>query len=232
MSQATTVQLDNFFGLRENQSGDLTLKDGELAKCTNCRITDNFKIQKRDGYTEKIAGIGNPIRGMWHGKIAGVSKFVFARDGKIYEGDLSGGTATQIGIITDARTFFFGFSDKLYVQNGIEYKVWDGTGSFTDVSDNAYIPLIQINTPPAGGGTAFEEINMLTGKRRVQFDGDGTSATYQLPETNLLSVDTIYVDGVLSTAWGYTASTGVITPTTPANFTSGTNNIDVYYSKY
>ena len=236
MGQPITVQLDNFYGLRENNSGDLTLKEGELAKCLNCRITDNFKIQKRDGYTEIFStGNGGPIRGMWYGKIAGESKFVFARDGGIYEGNLSTGDTTYLGLITDVRTFFFAFSDKLYAQNGYEYLVWDGTSSsFAEVIDSAYIPLVAINTPPAGGGTSFEEINTLTGKKHQQFDGDGAAATYQLAETDIDSVDSVTVDGVLKTVTtDYTVNltNGTVSPVTPADFTSGTNNIDIYWTK-
>ena len=229
MAQSVTKQLNQFYGLRENQSGDLTLQDGELSRCDNCRITDNLKIQKRDGYTEIFdIGSGGAIRGMWYGRVNGTNKFVFARDGRIYEGNLSTGATTDIGLITDTRAFFFGFADKVYVQNGAEYLVWDGAGSFVDVRTTAYIPLVAINVPPAGGGTAFEEINTLTGKKYVQFDGDGASATYQLPETSIDSVDSVTVDGVLKTVTtDYTVNltNGTVSPVTPADFTSGTNNI-------
>ena len=95
MGTPTTVQLDNFYGVRENQSGDLTLKDGELAKCTNCRITDNFKIQKRDGYEEIFAtGNGGQIQGMYYGKVNGTKVFLFARDGNVFQGDLTTGGTT------------------------------------------------------------------------------------------------------------------------------------------
>ena len=230
-----TVTIDKFLGLRENNAGDLTLQDGELAKCTNNRITNNYKIEKRDGYERIFAtGKGGSIRGMWYGKVNNVNRFVFSRDGNIFEGNLATGTTTYIGLITDVRCYFFGFADKLYVQNGYEFLVWDGTGNFTNVRDNAYIPLVAINTPPAGGGTLYEEINVLTGKKHQQFDANAIATTYQLLETNIDSVDSVTVDGTLKTVTtDYTVDlpNGTISPVTPADFTVGVNNVDIYWTK-
>ena len=233
MGTPTTVQLDNFYGVRENQSGDLTLKDGELAKCTNCRITDNFKIQKRDGYEEFTAtGSGGEIRGMWYGKVNGTNKLLIARDSNVYDINLSTGVATGIGAITDARTFFFDFADKVYIQNGNEYKVWTGTGSIADVV--GYTPTVVINAPPAGGGTTFEGINTLNPQKKMTFDGDGTSTTYQLAETTIDSVDEVEVDGVvLTVTTDYTVNltNGTVTPNPASKFTNGTGNVVITWSK-
>jgi len=233
MGQPSTVQIDNFYGLRENQSGDLTLKVGELAVCNNCRITDNFKIQKRDGYSELTAtGSGGQVRGMWYGKVNGTNKFLIARDGHVYDTNLTTGAVTDLGTLTDARTYFFGFSDKVYIQNGNEYKVWTGTGSIADVT--GYIPTIAIGTPPAGGGTSFEEINNLIGSKKQSFNGDGATATYQLAETAIDSVDSVVVDGVtLTVTTDYTVNltNGTVSPNPATKFTSGTDNVVIQWTK-
>jgi len=233
MGQPSTVQIDNFYGLRENQSGDLTLKVGELAVCNNCRITDNFKIQKRDGYSELTAtGSGGQVRGMWYGKVNGTNKFLIARDGHVYDTNLTTGAVTDLGTLTDARTYFFGFSDKVYIQNGNEYKVWTGTGSIADVT--GYIPTIAIGTPPAGGGTSFEEINNLIGSKKQSFNGDGATATYQLAETAITSVDSVVVDGVtLTVTTDYTVNltNGTVSPNPASKFTSGTDNVVIQWTK-
>ena len=51
------------------------------------------------------------------------------------------------------------FSGNLYLLNGSQYRVWNGT-ALTDVG--GYRPLVAVSVPPAGGGTALEQINKMT----------------------------------------------------------------------
>lgn len=232
MGQPITQRIDKFIGLRENNSGDLTLKVGELAVCTNCRITDNYKIKKRDGYEELVVGDTNPVRGMWYGKVNSTEKFLIARNGHIYDTSLVDGTLTDLGTLTDARTYFFAFADKVYILNGSEYKVWTGTGSIADVT--GYIPTVAIATPPAGGGTSFEEINTLSGSKKQSFNGDATATIYQLAETAIDSVDSVVVDGVtLTVTTDYTVNltNGTVTPVPATKFTAGTDNVVIQWTK-
>ena len=121
----------------------------------------------------------------------------------------------------------FGFQDRLYLLNGSEYKVWDGT-ALTDVG--GYRPLVAVSVPPAGGGTALEQINKLNGLRRVRVSPDGTATAFRLPERDLASVD--YVrdvatgEDIESYDVSLTAGTVTITPA-PAE---GTNSIEIGYS--
>jgi hypothetical protein len=234
MGSPALVVLDKFLGLRENQSGDLTLEEGELSVCNNCRITDNLKIRKRDGYDELVSasGTATAVQGMWHGKVGGAEKFVIAKDGTLYDTNTSTGNTSSIGTLTDARTYMFGFGDNLYIQNGNEYKVWTGTGNISNVT--GYIPTVSIGTPPAGGGTPFEEVNTLTGSKIVSFSGDAASATYQLPETAITSVDSVVVDGAtLTVTTDYTVNltNGTVSPNPASKFTSGTDNVLITYTK-
>lgn len=230
---ATTTVIDNFLGLRLDSTGGLNIQVGELSKCTNCKITENYKLRKREGYLQAFAtGSGGAIKGIWYGKLAGNYKFVFARDGHVYSGNLSTGVATDLGTLTDATTLFFAFNDKLYIQNGTEYKYWTGTGSIADVA--GYIPKVAIATPPAGGGTAFEDINTLTGEKRQTFNGDGASAYYQLAETSITSVDEVYVGGVLKTVtthYTVNTTTGGVTFTGGNIPASGEDNVEIYWTK-
>ena len=58
-------------------------------------------------------------------------------------------------------------------------QVWDGE-SLTDVA--GYRPMVAVSVPPAGGGTALEQINKLCPQRRARFSPDGTEKVFVLPE--------------------------------------------------
>jgi hypothetical protein len=101
---------------------------------------------------------------------------------------------TDIGTLTDDKIFFFNFNDKVYILNGHEYKYWDGT-TFGVVA--GYRPLIAIGTPPTGGGTIYEEINLLTGAVHQTFSPTAEKPTvYQLAQTNIDSVNFVRVNGI------------------------------------
>lgn len=138
---------------------------------------------------------------------------------KIYAStDISGSAVVvcsgykSIGTITDTKTTIFYFESKLYFLNGTEYKQYDGT-TFGDV--DPYIPTVAIGTPPAGGGTPFDAINLLTGKKKQEFFADGVATAYQLAELNIdAATVTCTVNGVTkveNTDFTVTRTTGIVT---------------------
>lgn len=52
--------------------------------------------------------------------------------------------------------------EKLYIFDGEDPIVCDGEDAFP-ISDEAYIPTVFISKEPSGGGTAYEDLNLLTG---------------------------------------------------------------------
>src|SRR5665648_839306 len=118
----------------------------------------------------------------------------------------------SIGTMTDAKTTIFYFESKLYFLNGTEYKQYDGT-TFQDV--DPYIPTVAIGTPPAGGGTPFDAINLLTGKKKQEFFADGIATAYQLVESAIDSdTMTCTINGVTKTEttdFTVVRSTGIVT---------------------
>lgn len=213
--QPKPIEIDTYLGLNESV-GETEIKLGEAVYMRNFRITNNFKVKKREGH-QKFIDFGNAKEAyiVWDGALGSANIMLVANDGKIYEYDLdqtttttaiadliTEGVVTQLGTLTDAPTrgFYFRNVDddpKIYIMNGTDFKEYDGT-TYQDV--DPYIPTILITAPPAGGGTLFEEINLLTGAKKQSFVGDGTSTTYQLAEDTLDS-DTVLVtiDGVSKT---------------------------------
>lgn len=53
--------------------------------------------------------------------------------------------------------------EKIYIFDGEEPIVCDGDDAYP-LEDDAYVPTIFISKEPSGGGTAYEDINLLTGK--------------------------------------------------------------------
>ena len=45
------TKIDRFLGLNEDSTGDTQLKLGESPDMTNFRITENYKLKKREGYS-------------------------------------------------------------------------------------------------------------------------------------------------------------------------------------
>lgn len=133
--------------------------------------------------------------------------------------------------MNDDESSFFIFDDKLYINDGTNYLVYDG--SLHDVSDNAFIPTTTIGRSPSGGGTIYQDINLLQPKRINQFIGDGTSTEYYLDATEIDSVDEVYVNDTLTTGYTVSLSLGKITfNTAPASpGLSGTDNVKIVFSK-
>lgn len=238
-----TYTIDNFYGLNIAKVGDTQLVKGESGDMLNCYVTGDYDIQKAAGYLQLMTAVAaKSIQGMWYGNVGGTEYFLFAINGHVYKLDDGhwdnfvgtetwSDVTTDLGTLTDAKTFFFGFGGKVYMLNGTEYKYWDGT-TFGDVA--GYIPKILIGCVPLTGvGTDYEGLNLLTGKKRLTYDADGT-ATYQLPETGIGSVDAVYVNGVLKTAtthYTVVTATGVVT-FTAGNFPAiGLDNVEIYYTK-
>ena len=238
--RSVPLKISNFYGL--NMTGDTQLDIGESSNMNNCYITENYDLSKMYGYKQLMTQVANKrVQGMWYGDINGTMYFIFAINGKLYKfnstlwdtdftgNDVWSTVTTEIGSLTDAPTQFFAFGGKLYILNGYEYKSYDGI-NLVDVV--GYTPKLRIGCKPATGiGTEFEAVNVLNGKRHMTYNADGTTM-YQLAETNVGSIDSVYVDGVLKTL---TTHYTVDLTNGRVNFvtapTSGLDNVDIYWTK-
>lgn len=81
----------------------------------------------------------------------------------------------------------FVYENVWYYKDGTNYLKYDGT---TIEQIGGYIPTTSIARKPEGGGTVYEDVNMLTGMRKNTFLSDGGSFVYFLDVRNL---DTDYV---------------------------------------
>lgn len=134
---------------------------------------------------------------------------------------------TLIGSITDTDASFFEFDNKVYILCGGYYK-WDGT-TLSEVE--GYTPLVFINTPAGnnGGGTIYDEINMLSPKKRQTFNGDGSSRTFKVAQDNITSIEFVKVGGTQTSDYTVNTTTGIVTINTAPP--QGYDNVEICWSK-
>lgn len=87
-------------------------------------------------------------------------------DGKVvYEG------------LTESKSVFFIYGGLLYILDTKHYLVYDGD-KVKEVE--GYVPTTTIGKSPAGNGTVYEDVNLLSSYRKNQFCADGKSKEYRL----------------------------------------------------
>ena len=185
----------------------------------SCETDDERHIWKMKR-VRSVAASSNPkVAGLWQGIVNGTEYILGACDGKLwklYDGEWK---KEEIGDVDTTQTVrIFGFSENAYILDGKKYRKWDGT-TYSEVT--GYIPLILVSAIPSGSGTELEQINKLSDKRRVQYSPDGTATVFQLPETGLVSVDSVKVNAQDVTD-GWTADTEKGTVTFSTAPTAGT----------
>lgn len=195
-------------------------------------------IETRPGLT-KLAKIGDKILGIY---VLGVSEALVHSGNVLYKWSNFPNTPTEetltelyTNMSTTQKSVFNKFKDKLYINDGTNYLYYDGT-TCAPVSTIAYIPTTFVGRAPSGGGERLHDTNLLQPKRINTFLADGTSTDYYLEDTNIDSVDAVYVNDVLKTEgtdYTVTLGTGCVTfataPSVPS--LSGVDNVYITFSK-
>lgn len=130
------------------------------------------------------------------------------------------------------RSQAFIYNNIWYFKDGLNYLQYDGKTIGEVVG---YVPTTSIGRRPAGGGTTYEDVNMLTGLRINTFLADGESTEYYLDAQN---IDPDFMPIVTSGAYTTTdftvdATKGMIKFTTApaAPLTEGQDNVTIKYRK-
>lgn len=180
---------------------------------------------------EILESFDTPVWGIFSYK-AGDEDMLLVHSGtKLYK--IVGGVRTEIySGLNPARSLSFIFNEKWFFKDGLNYLVYDGT---TIAEVIGYIPTTTISRNPAGGGTTYEDVNMLTSLRKNTFVGDGKSTEYYLDAQNIDSdyIPEITVDGSQVTSFVLNAAEGKITfnsaPAAP--LTDGQDNVIIQFRK-
>lgn len=128
----------------------------------------------------------------------------------------------------------FIYNNIWYFKDGIHYLRYDGE-TIGEVS--GYIPTTSIGRKPKGGGTLYEDVNMLTGYRINTFLADGESTEYYL-DVESMDADTetvVKVNGEVLGSADYEVDTAggriLFQTPPPVPLTDGQDNVSVKFKK-
>ena len=126
----------------------------------------------------------------------------------------------------------FVYDGVFYFKDGMHYLKYDGE----DIGDVVgYIPTTSIGRKPSGGGTVYEDVNMLSSGRMNTFLGDGESKEYLLDAQDIdpafKPLVTINGNAVNDFTVNYTAGKVTFTEAPPAPQTDGRDNVVIEFRK-
>ena len=150
---------------------------------------------------------------------------------KLYKVAYGGRTVLYSGLKAAASDSFI-YGNTWYFKDGKHYLRYDGV---TIEAVVGFVPTTSIARKPAGGGTIYQDVNLLTGRRINTFLADGTSKEYFLDAKNIDKDFKPIVKVNDKAVSGYTVdyTKGKITFTTAPGVpkTDGQDNVSVEFKK-
>jgi hypothetical protein len=174
------------------------------------------KVRKSLGWFVVNTYDNAPINGCYH--ITGKNEYIVHCGTKLYIG-----TTEIYSSMNNARSRAWQFDDRLYIIDGANYLVFyqeNGANHVEPVSSSAYIPTVTISKDPDGGGTSYEDLNLLQSGFTEQFLGKADIKDYQLSfkpldattvTAKILNSSGEWIDKVEGTDFTVNRTTGVIT---------------------
>lgn len=209
-------------------------KDGanDIYRLNECIRDGDEYIWGMQCVTVVSTSANTPVRGLWAGSIKGTEHVIGAADGhlwRLYKEGVGWARVDLGDLDTPGTVFFFGYSEILYILNGSQFLQFDGTAMGPV---EGYRPIVSVSVVPTGGGTVYEQVNKLNGKRRCWASPDGTAKTFQLPETGISSVDWVKTrtDGETVAASTYAVDLEKGTVTFDAAPAQGINTLEIAWT--
>jgi hypothetical protein len=203
--------------------------------CTNIIADEGGMPEKRPGW-RVLQDMEDPVNGLHRGTFNGAEVLLVHAGTKLYTWTEDPDTP-PVQILTgmaNARSRSVFLSGKLWIIDGASLISFDGSTAERVDGTNSYVPTILISRAPAGGGTPYEDVNLLSPWRTESFLADGTSTVYHLSGTVDAGTDpTVTVNGtVLSTGYSFDRAAGTVTfSTAPAAPLAGSaDNVQIQYS--
>lgn len=240
--------VDRFLGINEAADGYTEVKMGEASAMKNFLVTDACNLTVRPGIRRvdfDLVRKPAQILAVWSGQIGGESgleegeylvlvDFCEGTD-RVWMYTMANGRwevcFRQEGALgltepEGAVVKVFTFGSWLYIMSTRRTVVLQ-EGQLREAEP--YIPKVIVGMDPAGGGTALEGINLLTGKRRVDFSADGEATAFALPReaTAVVKVCVDNTDFDPEAVGSFDAQTAVFTFTAAPG--KGVGNVEFTY---
>ena len=150
----------------------------------NYEDTQGACIETRPGY-RKIINIGTKINGIF---IYDITTAIVHANTSLYKWDNFPDTPQTTNIteiytnMKNTRSYFNKVKDKLYINDGQTYLVYNGETVKKVTEDEPYIPTTTIGRKAGGkgGGELLQDVNILTPKRINSFLADGENKEFYL----------------------------------------------------
>lgn len=182
---------------------------------------------------ELVETYNNTIFGLFFYKVGNTEMTIVHSGTKLYK--VVGATQTELFTgMNPRRSNAFVYNNVLYIKDGINYLKYDGSVCSQVVG---FIPTTSIGRKPSGGGTTYQDVNMLSAWRKNTFVADGESTEYFLDAQNIDGeAPIVKVNGdvkTYGTDFDYDTTRGKITFTTAPSepLTTGQDNVEITYKK-
>lgn len=182
---------------------------------------------------ELVDSYDNTIFGLFFYKVGNTEMQIVHCGTKLYK--VIEGVKTELFTgMKPSRSQSFVYNNIFYIKDGINYLKFDGE-TMEEVA--GYIPTTSIARKPEGGGSTYEDVNMLSSYRKNTFVADGKSTKYYLDAKDIDDVSPIVqVDGALLeplTDYTWDTQAGMVTfnvaPLVP--LTDGQANVEITFQK-
>lgn len=227
--------------LQEPSLVDLSRSPDALNVWKNYQDTQGECIETRLGY-RKIIQIGTKTNGIF---IYDLTTAIVHANTSLYVWDNFPDSPQTKNIkeiysdMANTKTSFNKVKDKLYINDGKTYLVYNGTEVKKVVDDDPFVPTTTIGRKAGniGGGELLQDVNLLTPKRKNSFLADGESKDFYLDSMNIdeTEVTAIVNDELLEENTDFTVDRiqGKVTfneiPEKP--LLSGQDNVFITFSK-
>ncbi|MBR6506636.1 MAG: hypothetical protein IKT37_03430 [Clostridia bacterium] len=194
----------------------------------NFTVLEDGSLKKRCGSKLCATDLNGSVYRMWRGYVNGILHFIVCAGTRIYKYDFETDSFVTINITAGKCHHIFGFGNAVYFLCNSGFFKYENN-IFNLVSP--YIPLVAVACAPDGSGTLYEKVNMLTGKKRMQFSPDGVSTLYTLGEKDIDSVLWVKENGNEIENWTADIQNGTVSFAQSRVPQKGLNNLEICWEK-